>query len=209
MYPEVRQYINQRINEFDLIAPERTAPLRQLADFVRARSATDEGARLTFICTHNSRRSHLAQVWAQTAALWYRVSNVATFSGGTEATAFNPRAVAALERAGFRISRVRDGDNPLYEVSCSDSSPALEAFSKVYNERPNPEQGFCAVMTCAQADEACPVVIGADHRASLPFDDPKAADGRPDEAAVYDERCREISREMLYLFSQVAGPRQR
>jgi hypothetical protein len=204
VYPELRAYIDNRISEFHMITPERTAALRRLAEYTRNRSTTAGGAQLTFICTHNSRRSHLSQVWAQTAAAWYSVANVATFSGGTEATAFNPRAAAALERAGFQVRIVREGKNPVYEVSRDDSSPPRQVFSKVYNEEPNPGEGFGAVMTCSQADEACPVVFGSDYRVSIPYDDPKEFDGSAAEAAGYDERCRQISREMLYLFSHVS-----
>ncbi|MCK4776283.1 MAG: protein-tyrosine-phosphatase, partial [Candidatus Krumholzibacteria bacterium] len=64
-------------------------------------------------------------------------------------------------------------------------------------------EDFCAVMTCSQADKNCPVVVGASMRVAIPYDDPKAFDGTDQEAANYDERCRQISREMLYLFSAV------
>lgn len=161
--------------------------------------------RLTFICTQNSRRSHLAQLWAAIAADEYAVENVTTFSGGTEATAFNPRAVAALRRVGVVIPEPETSSNPRYEVRFSESSPRTPetCFSKVYDEAPNPQDGFCAVMTCTQADEACPYVPGADKRLALPYVDPKAADDTPQEAATYDERCEQIAREMLYVFSEV------
>jgi hypothetical protein len=79
----------------------------------------------------------------------------------------------------------------------------MECFSKVYSEPPNPKSGYCAVMTCLQADQACPVVAGAALRVALPYDDPKAYDGTAAESARYDERCRQISREMLYVFRLV------
>ena len=53
------------------------------------------------ICTHNSRRSHLGQLWLAIGADFFELPQLETFSGGTEATAFNPRAVAALHRVGF------------------------------------------------------------------------------------------------------------
>jgi hypothetical protein len=129
---------------------------------------------------------------------------VKTFSGGTEHTAFNPRAIAALERAGFAIRQtLAGGDNPRYQVRFVGDGPAVEAFSKVYSESPNPSREFCAIMTCSQADEACPVVDGAAERIALTYDDPKASDGTPEEAATYDERCAQIAREMLFALSMV------
>jgi arsenate reductase len=143
----------------------------------------------------------MSQIWAATAAHYYNVALVETYSGGTELSAFNPRAVAALERAGFRVDQASSEPNPLYRVTfCEDGTP-LEAFSKVFGDPRNPRSDFCAVMTCSQADRSCPFVPGASARVSIPYEDPKDFDGTNDEAEQYDERCRQISREMLYAFS--------
>lgn len=142
----------------------------------------------------------MAQLWAATAAAHFGVEPVCTYSGGTEATAFNPRAVAALKRAGFEIQNP-GGDNPRYRVTYAAGGPVLECFSKTYDDALNPSDGFAAIMTCSEADEACPVVHGAALRSRLRYEDPKVADGTPGEAAVYDERCLQIAGEMLYLFS--------
>lgn len=40
-------------------------------------------------------------------------------------------------------------------------------------------------------------------RLPIPYVDPKAADGTTEEAAVYDERTKQIATEMFYLMSQV------
>jgi arsenate reductase len=204
MYPDIKSFVADRLTEFDEISEERKKALGSISDFVEARVAADREALLTFICTHNSRRSHMSQLWAQTAAHYFSVPGVETFSGGTEATAFNPRAVAALDRAGFAIETPSEGDNPVYEVRYRDEMEPMTAFSKVYDQPPNPTEGFAAVMTCSSADAACPIVFGADARIAIPYDDPKAFDGTDREAAMYDERCAQIAREMLYVFSQVA-----
>jgi protein-tyrosine-phosphatase len=145
----------------------------------------------------------MAQLWAQAAAHHFGINGVETYSGGTEATAFDPRAVAALERAGFSIEATSTGENPVYGVRFSESAEPIRCFSKVYDQPPNPTGGFGAVMTCGAADEGCPVVFGAARRIAITYDDPKAADGTTQEAAVYDERCRQIAREMLFAFSRV------
>lgn len=196
-------YIEKSVTGFDGISEKRKGELQQIAQYVATCIEEGQPAKLTFICTHNSRRSHMAQVWAQTAAAWYDVPGVQTFSGGTEATAFNPRAVRALEGAGFEVERASKADNPLYRVTYGETAFAMEAFSKVYNESPNPKEDFCAVMTCSDADEACPIVFGAVERIAIPYEDPKRYDGTDREAAAYAERCRQISTEMLYAFSHV------
>ena len=208
MFPQITAFLTDRAAEFDRIPADRRADLDELAGYVRTRRDAGEPVRLTFICTHNSRRSHLAQLWAAVAAEHHGLSGVETFSGGTEATAFNPRAVAALRRAGFSIdvdesAADHDPGNPRYRVSSAESGSASVNFSKKYDAPPNPTADFCAVLVCSEADEACPLVKGADVRVSLPYVDPKAADGTPGEAAAYDERSRQIAREMLYAFSRV------
>lgn len=195
-------YLQQLGPELAGIAPERRERLAELAAFVRERGGAGQPAELTFICTHNSRRSHMAQLWAAAVAASLGLDHVRTYSGGTEATAFNPRAVAALRRAGFEID-APDGDNPRYQVVFSENAPALTCFSKVYDHPDNPRAGFAAVMTCSDADEACPAVPGAALRVAVPWTDPKASDGSPAEAATYDARCRQIAVEMLALFSAV------
>lgn len=145
----------------------------------------------------------MSQIWAQVAAHYYQLPRVQTFSGGTEATAFNPRAVAALQRAGLAIDRKTQGDNPCYQVRRDDHVLIEQAFSKKYDDPVNPQEDFAAIMTCSQADEACPFVPGAARRLSLPYGDPKEADDTPQEASRYDERSKQIATEMLYCFSQV------
>ena len=202
LHPKLRSYVAEVVTRFDSIPEERKRALDKVARFIESRRRNAEPANLIYICTHNSRRSHMGQLWAATAAAWYGVSDIGTFSGGTEATAFNPRAVAALERAGFVIDDP-GGDNPRYEVTYGPDATEMVCFSKTYDDPSNPQKGFGAIMTCSQADESCPVVYGADFRVAVPYDDPKAADGTPEEAQRYDERCRQIATETFYLFSQV------
>jgi protein-tyrosine-phosphatase len=203
LVPALAAYVAAALAELDRIPAERRLQLEDLARFVADRTCGGGPAPLIFICTHNSRRSHIAQLWAQAAAHHFGVNGVATYSGGTEATAFNPRAVAALERAGFAIEATSAGENPVFAVRFIADMEPMTCFSKVYDQPPNPTAGFCAVMTCGEAEAACPIVFGAAERISLPYDDPKAADGTPEETAVYDERCRQIAREILYAFSRV------
>jgi hypothetical protein len=203
LVPEIADFVLESEKAYDGIAQERKALLEKIALYVRSRTSANKDARLTFICTHNSRRSQTAQIWAQTAAAYYGVPGVLAFSGGTEATAFEPRAVAALRRAGFTVEKTGDDRNPIYSVRFADTRPGITVFSKVYDTAPNPAGGYCAVMTCSQADSNCPVVPGAELRVALPYEDPKLFDGTDQETAKYDERCRQIGTEMLYLFKLV------
>lgn len=202
LLPALDRFAQSLAPEIDAIPAERRQILDRLAEHVRSQHESGKAARLVFVCTHNSRRSQISQAMAAMAAYRSGVERVETFSGGTEATAFNPRAVAALQRAGFAIEKGA-GENPRYSVSFAKNRPALKAWSKKFDDPANPSQDFAAVMTCDQADKACPLVSGSTLRIALPFEDPKRADNTPEEAAAYDTRVRQIGAEMLYLFGRV------
>lgn len=185
------------------IAEQRTTTLKPLVDYIRECTKLNRPMRLNFICTHNSRRSHLAQVWAQVWAQQMDILHVTCYSGGTEATAFNPRAVAALQRAGLQIEADDEkAKNPRYHVHLPKGGTLL-CYSKKYDDEANPPADFAAVMTCTEADAACPTVPGATVRISLPYRDPKEADGTAEEQLRYDERCLQIATEMAYVFSSL------
>ncbi len=203
-YRELQGYLQHAATRFDVIPTERTADLAKIADYIRERLSKSEPAKLTFICTHNSRRSHLSQIWAQVAAGYVGLGGVETYSGGTEATAFNPRAVAAMQRCGLRITADDPhATNPRYTVFTSDSSTPQVCFSKAHDAPPNPTKGYCALMTCSQADDACPLVMGCDLRLPIRYEDPKVADDTEFEIQRYDERSAQICSEMLYMMSLV------
>ena len=159
------------------VPASRRRALDVVATYVRRQRADGAVARLVFICTHNSRRSHMAQLFAHAAFIRAGILGVETYSGGTEATAVNPRAVEVLRGAGFRIEAANASSaNPRYRVTVGEGLAPLVAFSKQLFEPSNPRRNFAAVMTCADADIACPVVEGADVRVALPYVDPKRAD---------------------------------
>ena len=72
------------------VSAERKAILQSLVDYIQNKVNLNEEIRLNFICTHNSRRSHLSQIWAQTLAFQFGIKNVFCYSGGTEATTMFP-----------------------------------------------------------------------------------------------------------------------
>jgi arsenate reductase len=199
----IQASVQQFISEFPLIPEERKNTLLSFANYLKEKAIKHEPIKLVFICTHNSRRSHIAQVWAQAASTYYQVKNLTTYSGGTEVTAFNERAVNAMRQAGFKIEKKDDSLNPVYEVFFSDKQEPLKAFSKKYSDPPNPTSDVIAVMTCSQADESCPMVLGASARFALTYDDPKEFDRSALEVEKYNERVKQIGREIFFAFSHI------
>ena len=124
-YPKLTKSI-EKIQVLGITEAHRES-LDKIAAYIRAKQEKNQTCEIIFICTHNSRRSHLAQIWAQTAAENFALKNMITYSGGTEATAFNPRAVAAMERAGFNIDST-GSKNPEYKLSFSDNAKSMTCF---------------------------------------------------------------------------------
>jgi arsenate reductase (thioredoxin) len=203
IFSEVKQYCETLASEFDTIPGDRKQLLERLANYISARRSQDLPVELVYICTHNSRRSHFGQVWAKIAADFYGIEAL-TYSGGTEATSFNDNAIAALRSCGVSInSESTEKENRKYIVTYGENVQPVICFSKRYDHPDNPNTQFAAIMTCSDADENCPLVPGAEFRISTPYDDPKAADGTPEQEAVYAARCRQIACECMYVFSKV------
>lgn len=185
------------------IQEDRRLILQELIDFVQSKKHTSAIINLNFICTHNSRRSHLSQVWAQTMAYYYNVEKVFSYSGGTEATALFPSAAEALTKSGFQIKKLSDESNPVYAIKNSHVLPPVIGFSKTFDDSFNPSNNFAAIMTCDSANEACPFVPGSEKRIPLTFEDPKVFDGTNQQAEKYLERSLQIATELKYVFSNI------
>ncbi|WP_159800723.1 protein-tyrosine-phosphatase [Flavobacterium sp. MK4S-17] len=201
LYPEITSIT--RSFSSDNISEQRKEVLKPLIDFIQAKAINQEEIRLNLICTHNSRRSHLAQIWAQAAAAHFHIPRVYCYSGGTEATAMFPVVADTLRTSGFKIQTLSTGSNPVYAVKYSENQHPVIAFSKTYYNDFNPEGGFAAIMTCSQADGGCPFISGAEKRIAITYEDPKEFDNTPQQAEQYHERSRQIAEEMFFVFSQI------
>jgi arsenate reductase len=201
----MNQDILKIIEQFSVhaISNQRMEVLQPLVEYIQTKKNNNETIRLNFICTHNSRRSHLSQIWAQAMAFHFGIKNIFCYSGGTEATAMFPKVAETLTHQGFTIQKLSDTDNPVYAVKYDLNEHPIICFSKTYNNEFNPKSKFAAIMTCNNADEGCPLVIGAEARFPIKYDDPKAFDGTALQSQKYAERSLEIAQEMWWVFSQV------
>lgn len=201
MFPKIKSTIDQV--SFETISEERKQVLTPLIQFIQSKVNSGLSIRLNFICTHNSRRSHLSQVWAQTAASFYNIKNVFCYSGGTEATALFPKVAETLVNTGFEVKIISEGDNPIYAIKYNTNDHPVIGFSKRFEDDFNPQSEFAAILTCSQADGGCPFIAGAEKRIPITFDDPKAFDNTPLQTEKYQERSMQIATEFLYVFSQI------
>lgn len=192
----------QSITEIS-IPNERKEVLNPLIEYIQNKVNHNKEIRLNFICTHNSRRSHLSQIWAQTMAFHFTIKNVFCYSGGTEATAMFPKVGETLVNQGFEIQKLSATENPVYAVKFDENQHPIICFSKAYFDEFNPKNHFGAIMTCNNADEGCPMVFGAEARFPIKYDDPKAFDGTELMNEKYAERSLQIASEMYYVFSKI------
>ena len=198
---KIREIIAQLSTE--RISEERKIILQPLIEFISSKISKNEEVRLNFICTHNSRRSHLSQIWAQTMAYYYQIENVFCYSGGTEATAMFPKISETLTNQGFEILKLSETENPVYAVKFAQNEHAVICFSKKYNDDFNPKSAFAAILTCDSADENCPIVYGAEARIPIKYEDPKKSDGTPEMNETYFNRSLEIATEMKFVFENL------
>ena len=197
--------ISSVINSLDIteISEDRQAILKPLIDYLKDKISANKSSRLNFICTHNSRRSYLSQICAQTIAAYYNINNVSCYSGGTEATAMFPKVGETLNNQGFKIIKLSEDNNPVYSIKFSENEPSVIAFSKKFNDDFNPASEFAAIMTCSSADKGCPMVFGCDKRIAITYEDPKKSDGTPQQNETYLKRSLQIATEMKFVFSNL------
>ena len=193
----IEKIASKKINE------ERKTTLKPLIDFIQQKVDDKKDININFICTHNSRRSHLAQIWAQAASTYFNIPEVHCFSGGTEETALFPKVSETLINQGLTIFRISDNDNPLHAIKYSENALPIIGFSKKYDSPFNPISEFAAIMTCSQADGGCPFIAGAEKRIPITYEDPKLSDNTPEQSQVYAQRSLEIANEMFYVFSMI------
>jgi arsenate reductase len=201
LYPEIETLINGI--DVSKISKERQQVLQGLIDFIQEKKNAGLLINLNFICTHNSRRSHLSQVWAQAIAAYFNIKNVYCYSGGTEATALFPLVAMTLKNVGFKFTILAESGNSVYSIKYGKNEHPIIGFSKTFDDVFNPKSEFAAIMTCSHADENCPFISGAEKRIPITYEDPKAFDNTPQQSVKYEERNLQIATELYYVFSNI------
>jgi protein-tyrosine-phosphatase len=202
---DIDLYIQNLIEEvrFSVTDQGRQLILQSISEYLTKKAKSGDEANLMFVCTHNSRRSQLAQVWAILLSEKLNVKNLDFYSAGTETTAFHPNAVGTLQRSGVNIITDEVGANPKYFLNELEGFQNQRFWSKAIGDPSLPKKDFAAIMVCSDADVNCPMVPGAEERFSLTFDDPKISDGKRDSDQVYDKRSRQIALDIARIFSSV------
>lgn len=211
LYPALERY------GADVLAmppdPAQSQAATALVQWLAEQRRANASANVVVICTGNSRRSVFGAVLGNIAAAYAGHPDVRFYSGGTEPSAVNPRALRALEAIGVIVeptgreapAGITGEPNPVYRIRWGEPSAdrpcEMLEFSKHFADPANPRNGFAALLVCDQAAEACPIVTGAAVRIAMPFADPKAFDGTAQEESQYAQRRDEIARTLLYALT--------
>jgi arsenate reductase len=185
------------------ISNERMNLLDAIANTVTEMIQKDKPVNLNFICTHNSRRSQFAQVWAYFASGFFDLPQIRSYSGGTEVTSFFRNTVRSLQQTGFDFKLIDFSHrNPVYQISYPRAAKPILGFSKRYDDSVN-DTPFIAITTCDSADENCPFIPEASHRFHLPFVDPKKYDNTETQAEHYLVTSKQIASEIYFIFDKI------
>ena len=150
--------------------------------------------KIVFICTHNSRRSQLCEVWGSILSKRFNL-DLSFFSAGTEKTEVCGEAIKSLERAGMDFTIV--GNNILIQNK-------IELHSKTLDEIKEDE--FISLITCSDAEKNCPIDPRSKKNIKLFYDDPKKYDGTKEESDEYDKTCKLIASELNRIFKLLVDP---
>lgn len=185
-----------------VFSDDRKTQLLKIAETITKEYTVKEVVNINFICTHNSRRSQLGQVWSFFAADYFKL-NINSFSGGTEVTSFYRNTLKTLQKVGFEFHLVDFcHQNPKYLISFDKTQKSILGFSKRFDDKHNPET-FMAITTCNNADKNCPFIPTANYRFHLPFVDPKFSDGKPEQKETYLKVNKQIAGEVYFIFSEI------
>lgn len=154
---------------------------------------------INFICTQNARRSILSQSLATVLAFQNGFYKLNAWSGGADETYVHPNTIEALIRIGFKLESKTAGNNPRFLLSFADEIPALELFSKKYDDESNPEL-YHAIFVCSKGDAACPFIPDVASRTLIPFEDPGQYDSTEKADAAYDSAASVIAQELKNFF---------
>tara|TARA_B100001758_G_scaffold60411_1_gene50141 strand:+ start:897 stop:1508 length:612 start_codon:yes stop_codon:yes gene_type:complete len=199
LFPALNNYCDKMLDSFSLISNDRKKILDDISSKINGYVQNDKELNLLFVCTHNSRRSQFAQVWAHLAINYFGLLNIHSFSCGSEQTIIHENTIIALESFGFRVQREKSNKTNFY---FSDNL-CIECFSKTFLHNSLPNNQIISLMTCDDADKNCPFIAGSLSRISLPYNDPKIYDDSSECTVEYKNTSNHIAQEIFYIFSKV------
>jgi len=145
---------------------------------------------IVFLCTHNSRRSQLCQVWGIILSKIYNI-DLKFNSAGTEKTEVNKNILYCFSHIGLEVK----GNKIIYE------DLSISLHSKLLDEiQPNK---FISIMTCSDAEKSCPSDSRSIKNISMTYQDPKVFDYKEKEKDEYLKTSKLIAKELNYVLKKL------
>ena len=196
---DTNEFFTQALTDLKIDAA-RTKLLEEIGMFISTELKRNKQLNLNYICTHNSRRSQLAQIWSSYATRYFNFDTIESYSGGTAITAFFRNTVNTLQHVGFKFELLEfSHQNPKYLISYKNCTRPILGFSKLYDDD-HINKPFIAITTCSNAAENCPFIPEAIQRFHLSFNDPKNYDNTLNQSEKYLETNKQIAGEIHYIF---------
>tara|TARA_B100001079_G_scaffold142196_1_gene121790 strand:+ start:344 stop:916 length:573 start_codon:yes stop_codon:yes gene_type:complete len=147
---------------------------------------------IVFLCTHNSRRSQLCQVWGSILSKIYNI-DLKFNSAGTEKTEVHKTIFYCFSNVGIEIK-----DSKIFYGDLS-----LSLHSKVLEEIQSDK--FISIMTCSDAEKSCPSDSRSIRNISMIYQDPKIFDDTEKEREEYSKTSKLIAEELNYIIKNLVN----
>jgi len=203
-FPEILDYCRNLELLSGGIKKERKTKLAVLAAQIKQLKRELSPVEIMVVCTHNSRRSHMGELWLRVGIDYYGLSNLRIHSAGTERSAINIRTIRSFQAIGLLVEKsMNKEENPNYKINWRTDEKSYTGYSKEIGSEELPTNGIVSILVCEDAAENCPFIVGSKLRINLPYEDPKRYDDTLEERTKYLERNLEIGSEMFYLLSEL------
>ena len=200
-YNQIQLFCLEITSSFKNIPSSRLQRLDEIVLEINEIFNNKKNLNFLFVCTHNSRRSQFANVWAEIAATFYNLNSIKSYSCGTEKSIVSKNTIEALEDLGLKIHNHPNINNAFHAFYGKELF--IDVFSKKYSDSSISKENTIAIMTCTDADQNCPIIPYAKNRISLNFKDPKRFDNTSYFRMEYQKTAKEIATEIFYIFSKI------
>ena len=146
---------------------------------------------LVFLCTHNSRRSQICEVWGSIFSLIYK-KEILINSAGTIKTSVHKEIFNVLKKCGVSV-------NENEEIAFKNLLIKLK--SKTLDQID--AKKFIAIMTCSDAEKSCPIDSRSVKNINMFFKDPKVYDNTKYMEEEYLKTNSNIAEELNYIFKRI------
>ncbi|MFD1294284.1 hypothetical protein ACFQ5N_10590 [Lutibacter holmesii] len=182
------------------ISENKLVLLESIATAIVQTLKQNKTVNLNYISTNNSQRSQISQVWSTYAAHYFKLSNINSFSGGTNVTSFHRKTVKTLQKVGFTFKIIEfSHQNPTYAIGYHNYIKPILVFSKLYNHDLNPSPFF------AITNNAFEIIPEAIQQFEMPFNNINNFEHSINKAEEYAALNKQIAGEIHFIFHRVSA----